>query len=408
MIDHEHKGNQVLVAYLVTDSVLSDDILVRYLSARLPDYMLPASFTRIESVPLTLNGKRDRRALPAPVWGNRDRYMAPRNTLEIRLCAIWQEVLGLKRVGIEDNFFRIGGNSLMAIKLTTAMRNEINIDIPLNILFSYKCISLLSQWLGSGSIKSNLLNFLTPKSTATNKLFMIHAVNCGSEVYEPLANTLSDMYNCIGIDNYNLCTENKIDSLQQIAQIYIKLILTETSIDKPIRILGWSLGGQMAMEIAFQLEQLGAKEIQLFLLDTVINNNEIKEIRDKLDISNAYDKVIIKLQEMGANEIYINKVLEAIPFESGIANCNLSGNLSYTNIILFKAGQANPHHKDKIGLTMSQLITKIPDNNISQWTANPLVIKLIDNCHHENIIEHVSIISTEIINALSIKDNVSI
>ncbi|MDE9448751.1 hypothetical protein KKJ04_25415, partial [Xenorhabdus bovienii] len=84
-----------------------------------------------------------------------------------------------------------------------------------------------------------------------------HAANCGSEVYEPLANALSDIYNCIGIDNYNLCTDNQIDSLQQIAQIYMKLILSETSIEEPIRILGWSLGGQLAMEIAFQFEQLG-------------------------------------------------------------------------------------------------------------------------------------------------------
>ncbi|OTA15882.1 peptide synthase [Xenorhabdus vietnamensis] len=408
VIDHEHKGNKVLVAYLVTDDALSDEILIEHLSARLPEYMLPASFTRIESVPLTLNGKLDRRALPEPVWGNRDRYIAPRNELETRLCAIWQEILGLERIGIEDNFFRIGGNSLMAIKLTTVIRNEIDVDVPLNILFSHKCISLLSQWLESGSVKSSLLNFLTPESTATNKLFMIHAANCGSEVYEPLANALSDMYNCIGIDNYNLCMDNQIDSLQQIAQIYMKLILTETSIDKPIRILGWSLGGQLAMEIAFQLEQLGAKEIQLFLLDTIINNDELKELRNKLDIPSEYNKVIKKLQEMGASDTYINKVLDAIPFESGIAGCNFSGKLIHTNITLFKAGRESPYHQEGIGLAMGQLIARIPDNNISQWAINPLVITLINDCYHENIIESVSMISTKIINTLSIRDNISI
>ncbi|MDC9590220.1 amino acid adenylation domain-containing protein [Xenorhabdus sp. XENO-10] len=408
VIDREHKGNKMLVAYLVIDGALSDETLIGHLSARLPEYMLPASFTRIESIPLTLNGKLDRRALPEPVWGNRNSYIAPRNILETRLCAIWQEVLGLDRVGIEDNFFRIGGNSLIAIKLTTAIRNEIDIDIPLNILFSYKCISLLSQWLEAGSVKSSLLNFLTPESTATNKLFMIHAANCGSEVYEPLANALSDMYNCIGIDNYNLCTDNQINALQQIAQIYMELILTETSIDKPIRILGWSLGGQMAMEIAFQLEQLGAKEIQLFLLDTIINNDEMTELRNKLDIPSEYSKVIRKLQEMGASDTYINKVLEAIPFESGIANCNFSGKLTHTNITLFKAGQESPYHQEGIGLAMGKLIAKIPDNNISQWAINPLVITLIDDCYHENIIESVTLISTEIINTLSMRDNISI
>ncbi|MDE9571753.1 phosphopantetheine-binding protein, partial [Xenorhabdus bovienii] len=84
-------------------------------------------FTRIESVPLTLNGKLDRRALPEPEWGNRDSYIAPRNQLEIQLCAIWQEILGIERIGIADNFFRMGGNSLMAIKLTGAMRSKVGI-----------------------------------------------------------------------------------------------------------------------------------------------------------------------------------------------------------------------------------------------------------------------------------------
>ncbi len=112
VIDREHEGNKALVAYGVAESELSDDELFRYLSDRLPEYMVPASFTRLESVPLTLNGKLDRRALPEPVWVNRDSYVAPRNALETQLCAIWQEVLGLEQVGIEDNFFRIGGNSL--------------------------------------------------------------------------------------------------------------------------------------------------------------------------------------------------------------------------------------------------------------------------------------------------------
>ncbi|MDX7992683.1 non-ribosomal peptide synthetase, partial [Xenorhabdus littoralis] len=410
VIDREHKGNSVLAAYLVTeitDGELSDENLIKHLSARLPEYMIPTSFTCIESVPLTLNGKLDRRALPEPAWGNRDSYVAPRNELEVQLCAIWQEVLGLDRVGIEDNFFRIGGNSLTAIKLTAAMRSKVDFDIPLNILFNYKSVSLLSHWLESDGSKSNLLNYLTPKSTAKNKLFMIHAANCGSEVYEPLANALSDLYNCIGIDNYNLCTDNQIDSLQQIAQIYMKLILTETSIDQPIRILGWSLGGQLAMEIAFQLEQLGAKDIQLFLLDTVINNDEIKQLRSNLDMSYIRKQITDVLHEKEASDTYIKKVLSTVPIECKIVNCNLSGKLTHSKITLFKAGQINPSHKEGIGLLINQLIAKISDNNISQWINTPLMITLIDDCYHENMINSVSVISREIIDTLSMKDNKS-
>ncbi|WP_339379120.1 amino acid adenylation domain-containing protein [Xenorhabdus lircayensis] len=408
VIDREHEGNKALVAYLITDGELSNEALIGHLFTRLPEYMVPASFTRIESVPLTLNGKLDRRALPAPVWDNRDHYVAPRNELETQLCTIWQKVLGLAQVGIEDNFFRIGGNSLMAIKLTAAIHREMEMDIPLHILFSHKSISLLSAWLEADCSKCNLLNVLTPESTATNKLFMIHAASCGSEVYAALANALSDVYNCIGIDNYNLITNNPVGSLQKISQIYLEFILSETSIDKPIRILGWSLGGQLAMEVAYQLEQVGAKDIKLFLLDTVINTKQIKEIRNKIDMSYAFKEITMKLQNMGASNRYIDKVLSAMPFEHEMVNCDLSGKLSHTNITLFKAGKMNPDYKGVAGLEINQLVVKLPDNNISKWVTNPLVIKWINDRSHSDVIESISTISTEIISELSIEGYINI
>ncbi|WP_169928406.1 non-ribosomal peptide synthetase, partial [Xenorhabdus hominickii] len=408
VIDREHEGHKALAAYVITEAVLSDETLIGHLSARLPEYMVPASFTRIEAVPLTLNGKLDRRALPAPIWANRDNYVAPRNTRERQLCTVWQDVLGLERVGIEDHFFRIGGNSLMAIKLTAAIRYDMEIDIPLSILFSHKCISLLSEWLDINSLKANLLNVLTPESTATDKLFMVHAASCGSEVYAPLANALSEVYNCIGIDNYNLCTDNHIASLQEMAKTYLELILTETSLDKPIKILGWSLGGQIAMEIAFQLEQIGAKDIQLFLLDTVIYTEQLKDIRKQLDMEYVLKEMTVKLQEMGSDDIYINKVLDALPFEHQVINCNLSGKLVRTKVTLFKAGKMNSDYKGDIGLTINQLIAKMPENNISAWAVNAPVIKLIHDRSHGDIIESITTISTEISDGLSIGEDITI
>ncbi|PHM54491.1 non-ribosomal peptide synthetase [Xenorhabdus sp. KK7.4] len=404
VIDREHSGHKVLAAYLVIEDDVSDDMLLTYLSDRLPDYMLPASFTFMEAIPLTLNGKVNRRALPEPVFGNRDSYVAPRNALENQLCAIWQDILALERVGIEDNFFRIGGNSLLAIKLTSAIRHKMTIDIPLNILFNCKCIALLSQWLVTDNKKISLLNFLTPESMAMDKLFMIHPANGGSESYAPLANILADSYNCIGIDNYNLSTDNQIDSLQELANIYMQLILTEISINQPIRILGWSLGGQLAMEIAYQLEQIGVQKIQLFLLDTVINNAETKILRNNIDISNSNLLLADKLQEMGASETYINKVLKAAPFEYKTADCDLSGILKHTNITLFKAGEINPDYNDVSQVKLAESIIKVTDNNISQWATTPLEVILLKNHHHNNILECTSVIRKEIINALGVKE----
>ncbi|WP_426576153.1 amino acid adenylation domain-containing protein [Xenorhabdus stockiae] len=408
VIVREHQGHKVLAAYLVAEDGVSDDVLLTHLSVHLPDYMLPASFTFIDAIPLMLNGKVDRRSLPEPVFGDRENYVAPRNALETRLCAIWQAVLGLERVSINDNFFRIGGNSLLAIKLTSEIFNQIAIDIPLNIFFSCKCIASLSQWLAMDNKKISLLNFLTPESMATDKLFMIHPANGGSESYAPLANMLANNYNCIGIDNYNLSTNNQIESLQRLAHIYMELILTEISIDRPIRILGWSLGGQLAMEVAYQLEQIGAQKIQLFLLDTVINNAEIKIIKKNINISNVNLLIIDELQKMGASDTYINKVLEIVPLGYTISNCDLSGILRYTNVILFKAGKISLDYNDSSQIELAELSVKVADNNISQWMKKPLEIKLLDNHHHNNILECTSVIHREIINSSEIKEAVLI
>ncbi|MEQ1965382.1 amino acid adenylation domain-containing protein, partial [Xenorhabdus khoisanae] len=156
VIIHEHNGNKVLVAYLVTESVLSDDTLIRYLSSRLPEYMLPASFTRIESIPLTRNGKVDRHALPEPIWGNRDNYVAPRNELETQLCAIWQAVLGLEHIGIEDNFFRIGGDSIVSIQLVSKLR-QAGFSLQVKSIFEAPTVARLAQLLALSSSTAKVI-----------------------------------------------------------------------------------------------------------------------------------------------------------------------------------------------------------------------------------------------------------
>ncbi|WP_387796059.1 amino acid adenylation domain-containing protein, partial [Photorhabdus sp. RM125S] len=185
VIDREYEGNKALVAYLVTEGALSDDELIRHLSSSLPDYMLPASLTRIESIPLTLNGKVDRQALPAPVWGNQEGYVAPRNPLETQLCAIWQDVLGLERVGIEDNFFRIGGNSLTAIRLTAAIRRILAAEVSLAQLFTLKTISGLTTQLEQQTytVIPHRAQERYPLSFAQERMLFIEQFEQGSDTY---------------------------------------------------------------------------------------------------------------------------------------------------------------------------------------------------------------------------------
>ncbi|MDO6709056.1 condensation domain-containing protein, partial [Photobacterium sp. 1_MG-2023] len=150
------------------------------------EYMVPGSITLIDKVPLTINGKLDRRALPAPVWVREDSYRAPRNALEVQLCQVWQQVLGVERVGIDDNFFRLGGDSIQAIKLTAAMRARLNTDVPLATLFGQPTVAGLSAQLNALSemIEIPALALESyPLSFAQERMLFIEDFEQGTSTY---------------------------------------------------------------------------------------------------------------------------------------------------------------------------------------------------------------------------------
>ena len=120
------------------------------LGSRLPVYMVPQVYVFLSRLPLTLNGKLDREALPAPEEADllKSRYVAPRNATEEKLCALWQEVLKVGRVGIEDDFFLLGGHSLLAARLMNLIRQEFATELPLRALFEAPRVAALSEKLG--------------------------------------------------------------------------------------------------------------------------------------------------------------------------------------------------------------------------------------------------------------------
>src|SRR5262249_18266004 len=118
-----------------------------YMKKQLPDYMMPAAFVILENLPLTPNGKVDRKALPAPEQpgGSRESYVAPRTAVEELLCGLWSEVLKVERVGINENFFELGGRSLVATGLMTQIRDVCGVELGLRSLFESPTIAELAQ-----------------------------------------------------------------------------------------------------------------------------------------------------------------------------------------------------------------------------------------------------------------------
>nr|WP_255417567.1 phosphopantetheine-binding protein [Acidilutibacter cellobiosedens] len=133
----EDEGEKYICAYVVSDKDIATLDLRGYLKKSLPEYMIPSYFMKLEKMPLTANGKLNRKSLPKPeIEINLNEYEEPRNETEEKLVKIWKEVLGAEKVGINDNFFELGGHSLKASILSNRIYKELNIDIPIGEIYN--------------------------------------------------------------------------------------------------------------------------------------------------------------------------------------------------------------------------------------------------------------------------------
>jgi surfactin family lipopeptide synthetase A len=161
----EENNKKVLATYFVAVAVIDKSKLRSFLQSRLPDYMIPGFYIALEELPLTQNGKLDRKALPG-ISGDdlvRKEYIAPGNEIQEKLVAIWQEVLGLEKIGITDNFFELGGHSLNAMVAIKKITVEFNIEVSISDFFLNKTIEGVAniivekRWLTTDVVTENEL-----------------------------------------------------------------------------------------------------------------------------------------------------------------------------------------------------------------------------------------------------------
>ncbi|NBI31283.1 condensation domain-containing protein, partial [Chengkuizengella marina] len=140
-------GDKTICAYVVSETKINTTELRKHLSQTLPEYMLPSYFVQLDKMPLTPNGKLDRKALPVPEGNlNQDvQYVAPSNKLESQLVSLWEEVLNIKTVGIKDNFFELGGHSIKAVQIVSKLNQEMKVDLTLRDIFSFPTIEQFSK-----------------------------------------------------------------------------------------------------------------------------------------------------------------------------------------------------------------------------------------------------------------------
>jgi acyl carrier protein len=140
-------GGKRLVAYYTGDADLTVDSLRAHLAESLPEYMVPVAFVQLAALPLTANGKLDRKALPAPegdAYGARE-YEAPQGETEQTLADIWSELLKVDQVGRHDNFFELGGHSLLVVKLVLEIKQQFEVELVLHDVFMAPVLSFLAE-----------------------------------------------------------------------------------------------------------------------------------------------------------------------------------------------------------------------------------------------------------------------
>ena len=270
----DKEGNKTLVAFVVSNSDYFDKKeIMAYLKSKLPDYMVPSVVEQLDKFPLTSNGKIDKKALLIMEVTDTvsNVYTPPQNEKQVKLAEIWQEILGVKRIGIHDNFFELGGHSLMAVRMMTKLETDLGVQLPLSILFKFPTInSLLSSIEKNNQDLDVSWKSLVPIKASGNKMpiYIIHGSGLNVLNFNNIARHVDMEQPVFGLQAKGLNgVEDPFDDMKRIAESYIKEII-EHNPSGPYAIAGYSFGGYVAVEMRNQLELMGKRVKLLAIFDT--------------------------------------------------------------------------------------------------------------------------------------------
>ncbi|MEU1395747.1 amino acid adenylation domain-containing protein [Micromonospora zamorensis] len=268
LIREDRPGDRRLVAYVRVVTQVSEPALREHLRATLPEYMVPAAFVTVEEFPLTPSGKVDRKALPAASSERSTAgYVAPRDPVEARVARIWEDVLGVSPVGVHDQFFDLGGHSLLVLKLIVEIEREFGTQLPMAAIFQGATVELFARMLREGYQEPTRAHLVQLRGGTGTPVFFAHPA--GSEVvcYTPFAQALTPPDRPV----YAIASPPPVagalpwSSFDERAAEYARLVRAAQP-DGPYVLAGWCYGGVNAFSVARQLERDGA-EVSVVLVD---------------------------------------------------------------------------------------------------------------------------------------------
>ncbi|MEV2218883.1 amino acid adenylation domain-containing protein [Nocardia vinacea] len=310
-----------LVAYVVPASgaPVDTEALRTHAAEQLPSYMVPVAVAVLDAMPLNPNGKLDRRALPDPVFAARE-FRAPTTPLESTVAAVFAEVIGIDRVGVDDDFFGLGGNSLLAAQVVSRLRKVTGAQIKVAWFFTEPTVLGISKQIsavlehgraeGGGDFDSGsaaALGVILPIRAAGTRppLFCVHPLAGLSWSYAGLARVLPADQPIYGIQTPALTEDDyHPGSMVEIVRRYVAE-MRAVQPEGPYRIIGWSLGGKLAHAVATELQADGAQVELLAILDAYPGGdftdfrNQVRAAFTELGLDAAVLPAAENLQEIG-------------------------------------------------------------------------------------------------------------
>jgi thioesterase domain-containing protein len=287
----DERGDNRLLGYVVVEEATSTSELRKYLKERLPEYMLPEAIIALDEVPVTANGKIDRKKLPPPSGARQllnKSIVDPRDHLELQLVNIWENVLGVHPIGATDNFFDLGGHSLLAVSLMARIRNVMGRDLPLSALFQGGTIESLASMLRRESNSASWSCLVELQASGSQPpLFFVHPAGGNVLCYLDLARRLGRDQPFYGLMAPGLNGEQSLYTrVEDLAAHYIETLKTVQP-EGPYILGGWSFGGIVAYEMAQQLVAQGQKVSHLLLLDSGARTSSGEDIEDEVEDDDA-------------------------------------------------------------------------------------------------------------------------
>lgn len=260
-----------LIAYLSpTDAAVLDPAAIEdYLKEYLPRYMLPEEYVFLPELAVTPNGKIDRQALPDPeLRHTQTDHQSASSVIEAQLVAIWEQTLGVHPIGVDQDFFDLGGNSLLGVRTFDIIRHQLGVHLPVSVLFDCPTIRELAEYIQASPDSGHLSNtVLIRRGQEGIPLFLIHGWGGGVAGYADLARSLDPKWPVYGIQAAGLLGEQPPDkTVDAMVKRYVAAIKSIQP-HGPYRLGGYCTGGEIAYAVACALQEEGEQIDQVALID---------------------------------------------------------------------------------------------------------------------------------------------